>query len=176
MAAPEFVPAAPVRTNPKAYASPPRRAGSWLAERPGDLGGSRQPTGEAMGSQGPDQGYAIRLAKRFEDRIALSEGEHLDDALAAGVALALRRASAYGRAPVGTDLEVAFALLGYTGTPADADLVEWRRHALAEIASVHHYVERRRFANQAPDSSLRVGVDAADKARVSDWKAALGVG
>lgn len=175
MAAPEFVPAASVRSAAKAYSSPPRRAGSWRADRPGDLGGQRQPNGEALGSQGPDQGYAIKLAKRFADRIELASGEHAADALAAGVAIALRRASLFGRAPMTGDLEAALSLLGYLGAPADDELVDWRRSALAEVAHTHHYGERRQLANQPAEATLRLTPEGAEKARVADWRSALGV-
>ena len=112
MAAPEFV---PVRPGPKdkAYESPPRRLGSWLPDRPAELVDEGfQPEGVALGWQGPDQGYALLLARRFEDQFVLTAGEHVDDVIAGTVAIATRRASLFGRAPVIHDLRVAFELFG----------------------------------------------------------------
>ena len=72
MAAPEHV---PVRLADKARTGtpiPPAKA--WKATRPGDL---RPPAGRGeLGRQGPDQGYALLLARRFEDRLVLAPGEH----------------------------------------------------------------------------------------------------
>jgi hypothetical protein len=84
MAAPDYVPTPlePVRT----YSSPPRRPGSWMANRPGDLHG-RQPEGPQLGSPGPDQGFALTIAEGFRYRLSLSEGEHAGDALAGAAAV-----------------------------------------------------------------------------------------
>ena len=80
MAAPEYVPVdanVPVR----GYESPPRRPQSWRAERPGDLSDG-QPRGHRFGNPGPDQGYVLSLARRFEGKLTLTPGEHEKDALA----------------------------------------------------------------------------------------------
>ena len=64
MAAPEHVPVD--RTKPvRAYESPPRRPESWLPDRPGELVEEGQPRGDRLGHQGPDQGYALRLARQL---------------------------------------------------------------------------------------------------------------
>ena len=114
MSAPEFVPRKAGRSG-KAYESPPRRPDSWLAVRPGDLEGRARPGGPGLGVQGPDQGYALTLARRLRDQLVLTEGESADDAIAGSLGVALRRAALFGRAPVIDDLRVAFSLFGFLG-------------------------------------------------------------
>ena len=71
MAAPEHVPVD--RTQPvRVYESPPRRPESWLSDRPGEVIAAGQPRGEQLGHQGPDQGYALSLARRFEGKLTLT--------------------------------------------------------------------------------------------------------
>ena len=83
------------------------------ADRPGELDGP-QPEGTRLGFQGPDQGYALKLAdERIRPRLQLSRGEHADDAISGCVGIAMRRASLYGRAPVIHDLTIAFTIWGY---------------------------------------------------------------
>src|SRR5512145_1739173 len=90
MAAPEYVPLRPGRTD-KAYESPPRRPESWLALRPAEVvDDGEQPEGRDLGYQGPDQGYALKLANAQRDKLRLTEGEHADDVIAGFVAIALR--------------------------------------------------------------------------------------
>ena len=36
-----------------------------MADRPGEVVGGESPAGPGMGHQGPDQGYALKLAQRF---------------------------------------------------------------------------------------------------------------
>ena len=64
MAAPEYVPVKPM-DDVRTYESPPRRPDPWLAQRPGDLK-TGQPRGVHFGNPGPDQGYALVLARRLE--------------------------------------------------------------------------------------------------------------
>ena len=55
-----------MRATEKIYTGPRRRLGAWRAGRPGEVvsqGG--QPWGTRLGSQGPDQGFALRLARAF---------------------------------------------------------------------------------------------------------------
>ena len=128
MAAPEHVPVddnQPVR----GYESPPRRAESWRPNRPGEVIEGGQPRGERLGNQGPDQGYMLSLARRFEGKLMLTPGEHEKDALAGSVAVALKRASLYGRAPVVHDLTIALTIWGFLGEAPD-DLVQLRKPPL----------------------------------------------
>ena len=67
MAAPDYVPNDTAVAD-RHYVSPPRRPQPWVADRPAELTNG-QPTGAGLGIPGPDQGYALRLARRFEDLI-----------------------------------------------------------------------------------------------------------
>ena len=151
MAAPEFVPSTAVRRTAKAYASPPQRDGGWKADRPGEIVGEGQPEGPALGSHGPDQGYVLKIARRFEGELHLQGGEHEADALAGCCAVALRRASLFSRAPVVHDLQLALDLFGFTDTKPAADLVEWRRERFAELShTTQHYFEGRALVGMVP--------------------------
>src|SRR6476659_1534559 len=108
MAAPPFVPADPT-DKPRTYHSPSYVPAPWCADRPADIVG-RQPDGPRLGKQGPDQGYALALAERVRDRVQVSEGEDVDDALGGCLGIALRRASLFGRAPVMHDLTLALTI------------------------------------------------------------------
>ena len=125
----------------------------WTASRPSELRGTRAPAGAFLGTPGPDQGFALKLARRFEDRLVLAPGEHAEDAVAGCTAVAMRRAAAYGRAPVIHDLTLAFTLWGFlAGAPAD--LIE-AREPLFRSAS-HHYQAQRTIADCVPEETLRL--------------------
>ena len=131
----------------------------WSPHRPGENRPSPRLTRQAgLGVPGPDQGYALELAKRFADQLVLEPGEHSEDVLAGTVGIALRRASIYGRAPVAADIELALRLFGYLGradgTAAPSDLVEFRRGCFAGAA--HDYWRRRALANEVPAETLRL--------------------
>lgn len=142
----------PVRSSH--YESPPRRNRVWNADRPGDVVNDGQPAGALLGSQGPDQGFALKLARHFEDDLVLGPGEHKDDVVAGCVVVALKRASAFGRAPTVHDLRCAFSIFGYLDT-ADPELVELRRELFEEVAHPHHYAERRAIVDAVPIEFLR---------------------
>lgn len=142
---------------------PARRLGPaapWRPSRPGELVTSRPDRlaqaapGRGRGAPGPDQGYALRLAERFADRLVLGPGERAEDVLAGAVALAMRRAALFGRAPVVADLEVALCLFGYLA-PAEAAVQERRRAGFAGLG--HDEWRRRELANAVPEAALRVG-------------------
>jgi len=174
MSAPEFVPAGAVAD--KIYKSPPRRPGAWRADRPGEVVGEvEQPVGPALGNQGPDQGYVLKLAKRFADQLVLSPGEHEADAIAGAVSVALRRASIFGRGPVSDDLRIAFTLFGYLGQAPD-DLVAFRRRLFDEVHHhVIHYREAREIASMVPEATLRSSLDAVVTQHEVDWRKPLGL-
>lgn len=161
-------------TAPKHYQSPPRRSGSWRAERPGETLGGPHPQGGPLGSQGPDQGYALKLAARFGERLVLRPGENARDVLAGACAVALRRASIHGRAPIADDIRVALTIWGYLGEAPDA-LVGLRRAMFAEL---HHspdgYSQARAVVARVADSALRMTARAVAEAHAADWRALLG--
>lgn len=173
MGAPEFVPTKP-NAVVRAYGSPPRRPESWRAERPGDFADDhRQPTGDRLGSQGPDQGYALRLARLIEPELQLTEGEHARDALAGIVAIANKRASIVGRAPMIHDLRVAATLFGFFDGDADPELVALRRRLFEEVGHFHHYAELRAIVDMVDPEVLRQSPGkVADRYR-SDWRSQL---
>ena len=146
-----------------------------MADRPGEVVGSEASAGPGLGYQGPDQGYALKLAERFAGRLVLTPGEREDDALAGCVAVALRRASMFGRAPVMHDLRVALELFGFLDEAADADLVAWRRDRFAGAAGHHGYHVKLRLAELVPTATLRLTPAAAAGARIEDWRTPLGI-
>lgn len=171
MAAPEYVPVDNTRPI-RAYQSPPRRPAPWLADRPGELDGG-QPRGPRLGSPGPDQGYVLRLTRQFQGQLTLTAGEHERDALAGASAVALKRASLFGRAPVIHDVRIALTIWGFLGD-APADLVALRKALFEEVWHPHHYAEQRRIADLVPDEALRRTPDQVADAHRADWRSLLG--
>lgn len=170
MAAPEHVPTKPVQPV-RAYASPPRRPDTWRARRPADFAEDhRQPQGELLGNQGPDQGYALKLGRLLEPELHLAEGEHARDALAAIVAVGLKRASLFGRAPVVHDLRVAATLFGFLDQAADPELVHLRRELFEEVGHFHHYMELRRIVDMVPADVLRQTPAQVTQRHQSGWR------
>ena len=154
MAAPDYVPNETAVAD-RYYVSPPRRPQPWVADRPGELT-EGQPVGAGLGVPGPDQGYALRLARRFEDRLVLGSGEHMEDVVAGCVGVALRRAASFGRAPVAVDLEVAFRVFGFLPPDPDEALLAWRQELFAGVSHPHHYAEARHLAGVVPEAVLRM--------------------
>jgi hypothetical protein len=138
----------------------------WTQSRPSELRSTRPPKGRLFGSPGPDQGYALKLARRFEDRVNLVPGESAEDAIAGCTAVAMRRAAGWGRAPVVHDLEFAFTLWGFfDGAPAD---LIGARAPLFRSAS-HHYTAQRDIASAVRDDALVLSPGTV-AARLDDWR------
>jgi hypothetical protein len=171
MAAPEYVPVKPM-DDVRTYESPPRRPDSWLAQRPGDLK-TGQPRGTHFGNPGPDQGYALVLARRMQHRIFVQPGESLDDAIYGCLPIALKRASLMGRAPVIHDLTVAFTIWGFLDEDPPSDVVETRKPLFAEIANANHYLEREHLLAMVLTSTLRMSPDEVKTLYVVKWKSLL---
>ena len=127
-------------------------AKSWRADRPGDLEAG-QPTGTLLGRPGPNVGYALSLAERMRDRLSLGAHESADDALAVVGEVAMKRAAAFGRAPIMTDIDIASGLLGYKGE-VDPAFVRWRARAVH--GAQHEYEARRAMVDAVPDAVLRM--------------------
>lgn len=170
MAAPDYVPR-PAADRPRVYTSPPRRPAEWVADRPAELPDG-QPGGPGMAWQGPDQGYVLRLVREFDGQLVLTDGEHPDDAKAGCVAVALKRASVFGRAPMIHDLTVAFAVWGYLGA-APADLVALRRPLFEGLSHAHHHAGRQRVAELVPVEVVRLSPAEVNALAASDWRALL---
>jgi hypothetical protein len=131
---------------------PPARA--WRADRPGDLG-AMQPKGSLLGSPGPNVGYALNLVDRARDRMRLEPQEHADDAVAVVAALAMKRASTFGRGPTVNDVDFALELLGYSGE-APEDVRSWRPDVIR--AAAHDYSVRRAVVDTVSTGLLRLKI------------------
>ena len=138
----------------------------WTQSRPSEVRGTSQPEGRLLGKPGPDQGFALKLARRFEARLVLAEGDSAEDAIAGSTAVAMRRCARFGRAPAIYDLEFAFTLWGFLGG-APPDLVE-ARSPLFRSAS-HHYRALRVIADSVNQETLRLTPDAVAD-RISEWR------
>jgi hypothetical protein len=162
---PDYVPLqAPDRVRPSDRLSTPD---AWVADRPADLVDMRLPEGHKFGSSGPDQGYGLKLAKRFEERIVVVEGEERHDAVAGCFACGTRRSAQFGRAPVIYDMEWAYTLWGYLGAAA-AELVAWRA-GLFRGAS-HHYWDQRTIVDTVADATFALSpAQVAEKVAGADW-------
>ena len=139
---------------------------AWMADRPADLREVGQPSGRLLGTQGPDQGYALTLARRFVDRLVLAPGERAEDAVAGCLGVALKRAALFGRAPVVFDYELALTLFGFLGD-APEDLVAWRRPLFQ--AAAHDYPAQRRIADLVPAATVRLS-PAHVREHLSSWR------
>ncbi len=174
MAAPPFVPTSST-ASVRAYSSPDSIPDAWSADRPGDLVG-RQPHGARLGYQGPDQGYAIGLAKRFAPQLKLQLGERRDDVVHGLLGVALRRASIFGRAPVMHDLRVAACAWGFLHAEPPTELTALRRRMFEGAANVtHHYAEARAIVDQVPEATLRMTPQQVESAFPQRWKELLGL-
>jgi hypothetical protein len=127
-------------------------AAGWRADRPGDLGAG-QPIGSRLGRPGPNVGYAVTLAGRLSDKVAMAPHEHLADALSVIAELGMKRAASYGRAPTMADVEIASSLLGYQGEVDDA-FAHWRTGVVH--GADHEYDVRRAVVDAVPDAVLRL--------------------
>ena len=167
MAQPDFV---HLSSKDKVRAADPLPpADRWTATRPGELDGLRPPEGRSMGNIGPDQGFGLKLAKRFADRLDLAPGEHAADAISGCLGVGLRRAAKFGRAPVIYDFEFAFTLFGFLGG-GPADLVEFRQPYFAEAS--HDYWDQRDIADLVREDTL--GLTPADvRSQLGDWRSLL---
>jgi hypothetical protein len=175
MAAPEFVPLSPTHM-PRAYGSPPRRGEPWKAVRPGEVVHVGQPHPDAgrMGAQGPDQGYLLTLLPLLRDQLHLAEREDLADVESGAVAVALKRASLFGRAPIVHDLRVAYTVWGFLDEQAPSELVAERRRRFEGVHhTLHHYPALRAVADAVPEATLRLGPDEVAERYAADWRSLL---
>ncbi len=141
----------------------------WTQSRPSEVRGTSQPKGSFMGKPGPDQGFALKLARRFEARLVLAPGDSSEDAVAGCTAVGMRRCAEFGRAPAVYDLEFAFTLWGFLGG-APADLVEARSPLFRSVS--HHYQAQRLIADSVNEESLRLTPDAVAE-RIGEWRSLI---
>lgn len=168
MAAPQYVPNT-LAEQPRRGLRPPAPEG-WMADRPGELG-ARQPVGPHLGRPGPDLGFALRLVRRFEDKLVVVAPETREDAIAGCVGVAMARAALFGRAPIVHDLDIAFRIWGFLGD-APAELVTFRQPLFASAA--HHYDHQRAIVDMVPESTLRLSHGEVAQRFPSEWRTLLG--
>ncbi len=169
MTQPDHVPLqASDRVRPSALLPPPDR---WYLERPAEQVDLIQPTGPRLGATGPDLGYGLKLARRFEGRLDLTAGESAKDVIAGCFACGSRRAATLGRAPVIHDMEWAYTLWGYLGGAPD-DLVAWRKPLFRGAAE--DYWGRREIADAVRAEALKLTpAEVRDRLRLGSWKGLL---
>lgn len=176
MAAPSFVPILPAQS-PRDYSSAPWRMDPWTADRPGEFmyrSGQPGPDAGGMGVPGPDQGYVLKLLHLFRDEIRLSDREQLRDAEAVGVAVALKRAGIFGRAPVSHDVRVAYTVWGLLDPQAPAELVALRTKRFEGMhLRAHHYPQLRAVVDTVPAATLRLTPAEVAEAYERNWRSLL---
>jgi len=174
MAAPKFAPVSPIDDS-RVYGSPDIVPASWKPDRPGDLVGF-QPEGARLGYQGPDQGYAIKIANGFRDRLQLQPGEHMADAIQGCLGIGLRRASMFSRAPVVHDLTIAFTIWGFLDSAPPSELLSQRLRLFEGVSNtLHHYDEARALVDMVPETTLRMTPAQVAAAFPGRWRELLGV-
>ena len=138
----------------------------WVAHRPGELSVGNRLGQRGSGTQGSDQGYALVLAASLTDQVHLEVGEHLEDVTVGAVAIALRRAARYGRAPVRMDLELALSIFGYLDA-CPSELVTFRKTCFSGVA--HDDWRQRVLAGLVKEATLALS-PAAARAGLSQWQ------
>ena len=128
-----------------------------------------------MGYQGPDQGFAIKLANSLKSRIRVGPHESDSDAVQGCLGIALRRASMFSRAPVIHDLTIAFTAWGFFDENPPADLLAERRRLFEGVGNVvHHYDEARILADSFPVATLRMTPEQVAAAYPTRWRELVG--
>ncbi len=173
MAAPQFVPSPAIDAS-RSYSSPPMGPTSWVPDRPAEVVGF-QPEGDQLGYQGPDQGFALKIANGFTDRLRLERGEHAEDAIKGCLGIALRRASMFSRAPVVHDLTIAFTIWGFLDVAAPAELMAARQERFAGLGHGGHYKEARAIVDMVPEATLRMTPQQVADAYATGWRSLVGL-
>jgi hypothetical protein len=164
MAQPDYVPIRRAdRVRPTEAMPVPR---PWRPDRPADLTSPDVPRGRHFGKTGPDLGYGLKLAHRFEDRLILKEGETREDTVAGCFGVGARRAATMGRAPVIYDMEFGYSVWGFlSGAPGD--LVSFRQTLFQGVA--HDYWAQRELADRVREDALYLG-PAQVRERLASWR------
>lgn len=155
MTQPTFVPIAEAdQVRPARHLHVP---GPWTASRPAEARGPVVRRGRTMGTPGPDSGFALRLARRFEDELQLDEGESAHDVLLGVALVAAKRAALCGRAPCVYDVRFALDLWGFLGDADDAPGASVARRATRKAAFSgvsHDYVTQRALVDGVTEDAL----------------------
>jgi hypothetical protein len=139
--------------------------GPWTASRPADATGPVVRRGRTVGTPGPDSGFALRLAKRFEGELQLDVGESADDVLLGVALVAAKRAALFGRAPCVYNVRFALNLWGFLGDAGGAqgasdkneDRRAIRKAAFSGVS--HDYVAQRALVDSVTEEALRRSPD-----------------
>jgi hypothetical protein len=154
MTQPTFVPIAEAdQVRPARHLHVP---GTWTTDRPAELVGPTMRKGANIGTPGPDSGFALRLAHRFEDELELSQGESAHDVLLGVALVGCKRAALFGRAPCIYDVRLALDLWGFL-EDAPADVRATRRALFSSVS--HDYVAQRALVDSVPEETLRQSPD-----------------
>ena len=115
----------------------------------------------------------MKLVNLLDDKVHVTSGESEEDAKAGAVAIAMRRASIFGRAPILSDLEMAFVLWGFLDEQPDPALVTERKKYF-EGASYHTgYPLLRLLASAVPVETLRLTLSQVYSKHAANWAALL---
>jgi hypothetical protein len=151
MTQPTFVPIAEAdQVRPARHMHVP---GAWTASRPAELVVPESPRGRGMGTPGPDSGFALRLARRFEHELQLDSDESEHDVLLGVALVASKRSALFGRAPSVYDVRFALNLWGFLDD-APPELRASRRAAFSSIS--HDYVAQRNLVDTVGEDLLRL--------------------
>jgi hypothetical protein len=162
MTQPTFVPIAEAdQVRPARHLHVP---GAWTTSRPAELVVPTPVRGRGTGTPGPDSGFALRLAKRFEHDLRLDVGESEHDVVLGVALIAAKRAALFGRAPCIYDVRLALNLWGFL-EDAPAELKVARRAAFSGVG--HDYVVQRALVDDIPEETLRLKPEDATGAAVS---------
>ncbi|HXZ61368.1 MAG TPA: hypothetical protein VEG62_01410 [Acidimicrobiales bacterium] len=126
--------------------------GPWTATRPAELKVPAAPRGRALGTPGPDSGFALRLARRFEHELQLGEGESEHDVLLGVALVAAKRAALFGRAPSVYDVRFALDQWQFLAD-APAEVRASRRALFSSVS--HDYAAQRALVDSVPEETLR---------------------
>ncbi len=150
MTQPTFVPIAEAdQVRPARHLHVP---GSWTATRPAEVKVPVAPGGKSLGTPGPDSGFALRLAKRFEHDLQLGEGETEHDVVLGVALVAAKRAALFGRAPSVHDVRFALDHWNFLAD-APADVRAARRALFSSVS--HDYVAQRALVDSVPEEAMR---------------------
>lgn len=167
MTQPTFVPIAEAdQVRPARHLHVP---GSWTPTRPAEAQAPAVRHSRIVGTPGPDSGFALRLAKRFEHELQLDDGESAHDVLLGVALVAAKRAALFGRAPSVYDVRFALNLWGFL----QDEPAERRTERKAAFSGVSHdYVAQRALVDSVPEETLRLSPEEAEKARERGGSAA----
>ena len=173
MAAPKFTPLDPT-DRPRTYSSPEHVPSPWRNDKPAAIV-ARQPKGQKLGYQGPDQGYILTLARIARNKIKVQAGESVDDAIRGSIGIALRRASMYGRAPVMHDLTFALTIWGWLVDNVPADLLARRKELFSGVGdATHSYYEVREITGLVPETTYQLSIEQLTASTPMSWRALTG--